>query len=102
MTVLTNLNILHDPYGPITRNTGSKAAFRVAANVDDIVERLRHQLARSGIEDIQRASDERNRTQSAEIETTDIEVAADEESFVKRDTRIREALDVGHNGTHRQ
>jgi hypothetical protein len=32
LTVLTNLNILHDPYGPITRNTGSKAAFRVAAN----------------------------------------------------------------------
>jgi hypothetical protein len=32
LTVLTNLNILHDPYGPITRNTGSKAAFRVSAN----------------------------------------------------------------------
>jgi concanavalin A-like lectin/glucanase superfamily protein len=32
LSVLTNLNILHDPFGPITRNVGSKAAFRVAAN----------------------------------------------------------------------
>src|SRR5581483_8786864 len=32
LTVLTNLNILNDPYGPITRTTGSKAAFRVVAN----------------------------------------------------------------------
>ncbi len=32
LTVLTNLNILHDPFGPITRNVGSKAAFRVAAD----------------------------------------------------------------------
>jgi hypothetical protein len=32
LTVLTNLNISHDPYGPITRNVGSKAAFRVVAN----------------------------------------------------------------------
>jgi hypothetical protein len=32
LTVLTNLNILHDPFGPITRNVGSKAAFRVVAN----------------------------------------------------------------------
>ena len=32
LTVLTNLNILHDPYGPITRNAGSKAAFRVVAD----------------------------------------------------------------------
>jgi hypothetical protein len=32
LTVLTNLNILHDPFGPITRNIGSKAAFRVVAN----------------------------------------------------------------------
>jgi len=32
LTVLTNLNIINDPYGPITRNVGSKAAFRVVAN----------------------------------------------------------------------
>lgn len=32
LTVLTNLNDLHDPFGPITRNVGSKAAFRVVAN----------------------------------------------------------------------
>jgi hypothetical protein len=31
LNVLTNLNIL-DPYGPITRNAGSKAAFRVVAD----------------------------------------------------------------------
>jgi hypothetical protein len=29
--VLTNLSIVHDPFGPITRNVGSKAAFRVVA-----------------------------------------------------------------------
>jgi hypothetical protein len=32
LSVLTNLNILHNPFGPITRNVGSKAAFRVVAN----------------------------------------------------------------------
>ena len=32
LTVLTNLNIIHNPFGPITRNIGSKAAFRVVAN----------------------------------------------------------------------
>ena len=32
LTVLTNLNIVHDPVGSITRNIGSKAAFRVVAN----------------------------------------------------------------------
>lgn len=32
LTVLTNLNIDHDPFGPITRNIGSKAAFRVVAS----------------------------------------------------------------------
>ena len=32
LTVLTNLNILNHPFGPITRNAGSKAAFRVVAN----------------------------------------------------------------------
>ncbi len=32
LTVLTNLNILYQPYGGITRNVGSKAAFRVVAN----------------------------------------------------------------------
>src|SRR4030095_8808744 len=31
LTVLTNLDILNQPYGPITRNVGSKAAFRVVA-----------------------------------------------------------------------
>ncbi len=31
LTVLTNLNILHGPFGPITRNLGGYAAFRVAA-----------------------------------------------------------------------
>ena len=31
LTVLTNLNIISDPYGPITRNVGSKAAFRAVA-----------------------------------------------------------------------
>lgn len=31
LSVLTNLNLL-DPYGPITRNIGSKAAFRVVAD----------------------------------------------------------------------
>jgi hypothetical protein len=32
LTVLTNLNIQHDPFGPITRNVGSKAAYRVVAD----------------------------------------------------------------------
>jgi hypothetical protein len=32
LTVLTNLVISHDPFGPITRNIGSKAAFRVVAD----------------------------------------------------------------------
>jgi len=32
LNVLTNLNILDQPYGPITRYIGSKAAFRVVAN----------------------------------------------------------------------
>jgi hypothetical protein len=32
LSVLTNLNMLHDPFGPIIRNVGSKAAFRVAAD----------------------------------------------------------------------
>jgi len=32
LTVLTNLNIIHGPFGPITRNAGSKAAFRVVAD----------------------------------------------------------------------
>jgi hypothetical protein len=32
LTVLTNLNILNEAFGPITRSTGSKAAFRVVAD----------------------------------------------------------------------
>lgn len=32
LTVSTNLNINNQPYGPITRNVGSKAAFRVVAD----------------------------------------------------------------------
>ena len=32
LTLWTNLNILNQPFGPITRNVGSKAAFRVEAN----------------------------------------------------------------------
>ena len=64
----------------------------VASNINNIVERPCNTVAGFGIYDIHVANDERDGTDRTEIETPDIEIAAEEVPLIVRNRRSVESL----------
>lgn len=66
--------------------------LRIASNINNIVERPCNTVAGFGIDDIHVANDERDGTDRTEIETPDIEIAAEEVPLIVRNRRSAESL----------
>ena len=64
----------------------------IASNINNIVERPCNTVAGFGIDDIHVANDERDGTDRTEIETPDIEIAAEEVPLIVRNRRSAESL----------
>ena len=64
----------------------------IPSNVNDIVERPRNGVACFGIDGIHVAHDERDRTDRTEIETPDVEIAAEKISLIVRNRGAAESL----------